>query len=226
MWLGPAPFVPYDPHRCLYHFRWFWDYSGGQTTNLLAHEIDVVQWCDGSAAPARRPRWAAATRFTGIGETPDVFEAIFEYPGFLATWSQSRGGRGQRRRGLEFSRHEGPAEARPAPASRSSRTSCSRRKTRSRGSPRPRLRRTRRPSGRTALKEEGFDQVRDQFVPHVRNFIDCVKSRALPASDLASSHSDRHPCHLANVAMKVGRVLRWDERQGRRRRRPRGCRSS
>ena len=44
MWLGPAPFVAFDPVRCLYHFRWFWDYSGGQTTNLLAHHIDTVQW--------------------------------------------------------------------------------------------------------------------------------------------------------------------------------------
>jgi hypothetical protein len=33
MWLGPAPYVPFDKKRCIYHFRWFWDYSGGQTTN-------------------------------------------------------------------------------------------------------------------------------------------------------------------------------------------------
>jgi hypothetical protein len=65
---------------------------------------------------------------------------------------------------------------------------------------------------RTApLKEEGFAQVRDQFVPHVRNFLDCVKSRARPASDLASGHETAIPCHLANIAMKVGRVLRWDK---------------
>ena len=44
MWLGPAPYVPFDKHRCIYHFRWFWDYSGGQTTNLLAHQIDIAQW--------------------------------------------------------------------------------------------------------------------------------------------------------------------------------------
>ena len=47
MWLGPAPERPYNPHRGLYHFRWFWDYSGGQMTNLGAHEIDIVQWCMG-----------------------------------------------------------------------------------------------------------------------------------------------------------------------------------
>src|SRR5207249_4241955 len=28
MWLGPAPLRQYNPNRCIYHFRWFWDYSG------------------------------------------------------------------------------------------------------------------------------------------------------------------------------------------------------
>ena len=44
MWLGPAPKKPYTEHRCLYHFRWFWDYSGGQMTNLGAHDIDFVHY--------------------------------------------------------------------------------------------------------------------------------------------------------------------------------------
>jgi hypothetical protein len=48
-------------------------------------------------------------------------------------------------------------------------------------------------------------------VPHVRNFVDCVKSRATPVSDLASSHRSAVPCHLANLSMKLGRTLRWDE---------------
>ena len=60
------------------------------------------------------------------------------------------------------------------------------------------------------MKEDGYDQVRDQFVPHVRNFLECVKSRANPASDLASSHRTTVSCHLANIAMKVGRTLVWD----------------
>ena len=34
MFLGPAPLRRYNPNRAIYHFRWFWDYSGGQMTNL------------------------------------------------------------------------------------------------------------------------------------------------------------------------------------------------
>src|SRR4051812_26373871 len=37
MWLGPAPSRKYNPNRALYHFRWFWDSSGGQMTNLGQH---------------------------------------------------------------------------------------------------------------------------------------------------------------------------------------------
>jgi hypothetical protein len=49
--------------------------------------------------------------------------------------------------------------------------------------------------------------VRDQFVPHVRDFIDCVKTRRPPASDLASAQRTATACHLANIAMRVGRVV-------------------
>jgi predicted dehydrogenase len=51
MWLGPAPWVPYHKDRCLYTFRFGLDYSGGQTTNLGAHAIDIVQWANGTDDP-------------------------------------------------------------------------------------------------------------------------------------------------------------------------------
>jgi len=210
MWLGPAPFVPFDARRCLYHFRWYWDYSGGQTTNLLAHEIDIVQWVTG-ALPQRVTALGGRFALQGLGETPDVFEAIFEYPGFLATWSNrevaaSGGG------GLEFHGTKGMLKLNRAgfevvPDKQISPEDQIPRFTAPRPSSEGAALRT------TALKEVGFEQVRDQFVPHVRNFLDCVKSRAVPASDLVSSHGTAIPCHLANLAMKVGRVLRWDAKK-------------
>jgi hypothetical protein len=48
----------------------------------------------------------------------------------------------------------------------------------------------------------------------VRDFIDCVKSRATPVADLPSSHRTSISCPLADIARKVGRVLRWDEAKG------------
>ena len=44
MWLGPAPWRPYNENHVHYNFRFFWDYSGGQMTNFGAHHLDIAQW--------------------------------------------------------------------------------------------------------------------------------------------------------------------------------------
>ena len=88
MWLGPAPQRAFDENRCIYHFRWFWDYSGGQTTNLLSHNIDIAQWAM-RAMPAKVASFGGRYSLKGFGETADVMETIFEYPGFILNWSNS-----------------------------------------------------------------------------------------------------------------------------------------
>jgi predicted dehydrogenase len=208
MWLGPAPARPFDPNRCIYHFRWFWDYSGGQTTNLLSHNIDIAQWAM-NAAPRTVAAFGGRYSLKGFGETPDVCEAILEYPGFLVNWSNNETSASRRGGSLEFLGTKGmmrversgieifpdpmiPAddqiprftEPRRAPAA-----------------PEPRT---------TAMKKDGYEQVRDQFQPHVRNFLDCVKSRQKPASDVEGGHQTSVACHLVTIAMKLGRSLRWD----------------
>lgn len=59
-WLGPAPEAPYHSARCLYNFRFIYDYSGGQITNFGAHTIDIAQW-------------ALGTDDTGSVEVEDVY---------------------------------------------------------------------------------------------------------------------------------------------------------
>jgi predicted dehydrogenase len=212
MWLGPAPYVPFEQHRCLYHFRWFWDYSGGQTTNLLSHDLDIVQWATDSV-PKRVIAMGGRYSLKGIGETPDAFEAIFEYPGFLANWS-SREVSDQRscsREGLEICGTRGTLlinrsgfEVFPdldlSPEDQIPQFTGPRQL---RGTASPRYR-------TTAVKGAGYQEVEDQFQPHVRNFLDCVKSRQKPISDLESGHKTVTSCHLANISMKVGRTLRWN----------------
>src|SRR2546426_3406923 len=79
MWLGPAPKRPYNPKRSLYHFRWFWDYSGGQMTNLGAHEIDVVQWAMQVKGPAAVYSTGGRFALEDNGGNPDTQEALFEH---------------------------------------------------------------------------------------------------------------------------------------------------
>lgn len=44
MWLGPAPYKPYHPHRVHATFRGYWDYDGGGLGDMGQHYIDPVQY--------------------------------------------------------------------------------------------------------------------------------------------------------------------------------------
>ena len=45
---------------------------------------------------------------------------------------------------------------------------------------------------------------------HHRNFLDCVKLRNEPMASAEVGHRTGTICHLNNIAMKLGRPLRWD----------------
>ncbi len=44
MWLGPAPYKPYNPHRVHQTFRGYWDYDGGGLSDMGQHYLDPVQY--------------------------------------------------------------------------------------------------------------------------------------------------------------------------------------
>jgi len=44
MWLGPAPYKPYHPHRVHQTFRGYWDYDGGGLGDMGQHYIDPIQY--------------------------------------------------------------------------------------------------------------------------------------------------------------------------------------
>ena len=77
---GPRPKRPYNSNRSLYHFRWFWDYSGGQMTNLGQHSLDIVHWFLDATAPTAVTSAGGRFALKDNGETPDTQDALFEYP--------------------------------------------------------------------------------------------------------------------------------------------------
>jgi len=214
MWLGPAPARPYQPHRGIYHFRWFWDYSGGQMTNLAAHSIDIVHWFTDAMAPAAVSSSGGRFVLEDDGETPDTQDALYEYPGFTAVWSHREGSAGRRAgAGLEFFGSKGsmtidrggfrvhsdpkinPESAIPV----------------FRGAP------TGGPQRQAAAEPELWVKTvemkgtsEEQFRLHVRNFLDCVKSRQRPVADVEDGHQVAVACHLANISLRTGRKVRWD----------------
>jgi hypothetical protein len=45
---------------------------------------------------------------------------------------------------------------------------------------------------------------------HHANFLDCIKSRKLPICDVEIGHRSATICHLGNIAVRLGRTLKWD----------------
>jgi predicted dehydrogenase len=45
---------------------------------------------------------------------------------------------------------------------------------------------------------------------HMKNFVDCLKSRKKPNADIEVGHRSATVCHLGNIAREVGTKLQWD----------------
>jgi predicted dehydrogenase len=211
MWLGPAPKKPYTLHRCLYHFRWFWDYSGGQMTNLGAHDIDFVHYIMQVKGPTAVYSSGGRFALDDDGETPDTQDAILDYPGFTVVVSLREASAGRQRGGTEFfgtngsmSVGRGGYEIFPD----------------MRVAPERQIPPWSNPPGHPQaidMKAEPRTQARKGGEPrgepmgvHAQHFLDCIKSRQRPVADVEDGHQVATACHLANLSMKLGRKLRWD----------------
>jgi predicted dehydrogenase len=217
LWQGPAPSRRYNPNRCIYHFRWFWDYSGGQMTNLGQHALDIVHWCLGVKGPLSVTSIGGRFSLQDNGETPDTQDALIEYPGWTASWSHREAARGASTTPpLEFFGPKGSlaisragfvvnADRKVVPEN----TVPQFTDAHPVGGPQRVV-----ASAPTELwtrpVEDHTGDAREQFRLHVRNFLDCVKSRKEPISDLESGHRVATVCHLANLSLRLGRRLRWD----------------
>ncbi|MEX2142495.1 MAG: Gfo/Idh/MocA family oxidoreductase [Pirellulales bacterium] len=221
MWLGPAPLRPYNPNRSIYHFRWFWDYSGGQMTNLAAHSIDILDWFLGAAGPTAVSSVGGRFSLRDNGETPDTQDAIFQYPEFTAAWWHREASDAEEsstpltffgpKGSLSVTRQSlmvipdvqiDPARTVPQFSGRGPQGGRAQRLAARQG----------RPRWTEPISDRSGD-VYQQFKLHVRNFLDCVKSREQPVSDLESGHRVATACHLSNLALRLGRTVRWDAKQ-------------
>jgi predicted dehydrogenase len=217
MFLGPAPLRKYNPNRALYHFRWFWDYSGGQMTNLGHHALDLVDWFLGPGNPRTVTSVGGRFALRDNGETPDTQDTLFDFPGWTAVWSHREVSKGQAAgSGIEFFGTKGSvglsrsgfvitADRKIPPANAIPQFTGAHpiggpKRVQEEGPPQ---------FWTEALKDESASPV-DQFRRHARNFIDCVKSREQPVSDLESGQRVSTLCHLANISLRLGRQVRWD----------------
>lgn len=80
-WLGPAPKRPFDPER-YFHWRRYWDYSGGIATDLFVHRITRMIKALDLKFPERVVATGGKWEFSSsVAEIPDTFNMICDYPG-------------------------------------------------------------------------------------------------------------------------------------------------
>ena len=202
MWLGPAPDVPFHIDRCIYKFRFNLDYSGGQITNFGAHAIDIAQLGNG-------------TSLTGPVEVEGL-DAEWPPSGSLFTTALTSKFRARYANGVELicesappyfgARFEGSEgwvefDRKGVTASQASLV------TRGLG---PNDVRLPLPNPARTVAAPG-----DYYADHVRNFIDCVKSRNEPIEPVEIGHRTATICHLGNIALKRMKRLTWDPNEER-----------
>jgi hypothetical protein len=197
-WLGPAPRAPYHKDRCLYRFRFIMDYSGGQTTNFGAHSNGIVQWALGldDSGPIEFEDMASEWPEPGdLFTTPNKVHFRARYAkGIELECTTTKRGFGVRFEGtegwIEFTYQglrifpESLKDTQIGPQEVHLPVSI---KDRPKGAP-----------------------ARSMSYDHVRNFLDCMKSREDPVEFVEAGHRTASLCHLGNIAMKLRRKIRWD----------------
>ena len=195
---GPAPRRPFRPGR----LRWrnFYDYGGGLVTDWGVHLVDIAHWYLKSETKAPLLTSAAAQYVTFANperdQCPDAFSISWQYDTFVMSftnavvhdWEFGRQGTyffGPRGSLLV---HRGGFEFRPTRSSGS--------RTDGAAAPEPR----RRPAS-----ENEADTA-----AHVREFLDCMKSRKRPSADIEVGYYSTLPTLLAIHAIREGRSFKYD----------------
>jgi predicted dehydrogenase len=188
MWLGPAPWRPYNPARCHWNFRWIMDYSGGQLTDWAGHHIDIANWGMGT-------EHTAPVSIEGVAEFPPAADGLFNTPpryrfeceykeGFkmvVADSQQTPMGMGTQfigDKGWVYVSRGGRIEANPK-------------------------------SLLSSVIGPGEIHLYESDNHH-QNFLDCVRSRKDTITPAEAAHHAIMVAHLGMAAMRLGRRLNFD----------------
>jgi predicted dehydrogenase len=180
MFSGPAPYRDLEPMR-FRSWRNFWEFSGGHMTDQGTHLMDVIQWLSNSGTPRSAVCQGRVVAMEGAA-APDVFAAAFEYQDMLATWDLNYNN--DYEDGWTI-RLEGTG-------------------------------------GTLILNGDGYKIFQAPWtanklpvfelaetlptIPHVRNFMECVKSRQQPNAPVEVGHAAVCGPHLANIAFHTRRA--------------------
>ena len=193
MWLGPAPKRPFNPNRFHYNWHWFWDYGTGDTGNDGIHQIDIARWGLGVTTPKAVSCSGGQLFYDDDHQTPDTQIATFEYDDVYLMYEM--------RLWTPYP-YEGHNNGNIFYGD----------------------------NGTMSIGRKGWQVTFKDGTKgpsnapgsgsHIGNFINAVRSRkvsdpstALGAglnADVEVGHHSASLCHMANIAMRLGRRLKFD----------------
>jgi predicted dehydrogenase len=189
LWLGPAPMAPYSPKRVdAFGWRWISDYAGGCVTDWGAHHIDIAQWAMGTTHTGPiEVQGEAVFPKDGLFDTAVHwrFECAYASGVRVICFARNEFVPGQYPNGIKFTGDRGWLYV-----------------DRGRIDAEP----------KSILQEEiANNEVRlYKSDNHYANFLDCIKTRQPTAAPVEEAHRSVAVCHLANIAMRLGRRIKWD----------------
>lgn len=189
MWLGPAPHTDYFPERCHFTYRYFLDYSGGVFADFWCHIADVVWWA--VQPKGLKTIHARGEKTDGIADAPKWLDADFEFEDLKLYWTTQPPdvpGASDRGIGAYFEGDKG--------------TLICDYETRSMTI-----------NGETISDIQEIAQTLPRSPGHQQNFVNAVKSRTQPESNLNYVREMTLPMHLALISWRLGRKLNWNARK-------------
>ena len=192
MWVGPAAMVPYAENRCHYKWRWFYNFGTGKTGDWGVHMMDIALLGMSKGTDLVMPEevvtYGGKWGYPDDGrEAPDTVQSImrFKDPDFVLHWQTGRDYPGRPEQGVEFVGDTGKT--------------------------------VRAWRGGWEILDEKGELVPKERTPspndHWQNWVDCLKSREQPRSNLASMAQTTIVCHLANASYLAGEPVRWSKEQ-------------
>jgi predicted dehydrogenase len=191
-WTGPAELIPYAPNHVHGAWRWFMNYGTGMTGDWGVHMMDIALLGMSPSTDLPMPVDVSASggrlAYPQDDRTaPDTVQAVlrFKDPDFLLHWETGRDHPGRPDHGTEFVGADG--------------------------------RTVRVWRGGWLVLDPGGKELPKEAAPptndHWQNWLDCLKSRAQPRSNLASMAQTTIVCHLVNCAVLAGESVRWSKAQ-------------
>jgi predicted dehydrogenase len=183
LWLGPSSERPFNAHRFHHHWQWFNEYGIGELGNWGVHLLDVARWGLQLELPERISASGGNYVFKSGQEMPDTLAATFHYPQHTILWEHrlwSNHGLEGRGSGVSFHGENGTLVVDR--------------------------------SGWKVYdsKERLTSDTSDQLNAHLRNFVDCIRTRQRPNADIEIGHLSTALCQLGNIAWMLNREVTFD----------------